>query len=71
MDIISVDLPGNFIKLKEMKNPPDLMDEDFPKGWTNFYRSDDWCATAFFYLDKPGNNLPSIVSVDERVENLN
>ncbi|RYF48615.1 MAG: DUF2961 domain-containing protein, partial [Cytophagaceae bacterium] len=25
-----------------------------PKGYVNFYRSDDVSATAYFYLDKPG-----------------
>jgi hypothetical protein len=32
----------------------------FPMGWTNYYRSDDVSATAYFYLDKPWNNLPVI-----------
>ena len=40
------------------------------KGWTNFYRSDDVSATAYFYLDKPSNNLPSIQPVDIRTKNL-
>lgn len=33
-----------------------------PKGWTNFYRSDDVSATAYFYLNTPSNNLPAIQS---------
>lgn len=70
MDIISVDLPGHFYKLKEMKNPPQLMDNDFPNGWTNFYRSDDWCATAYFYLSTPDDNLPPIASVEQRTKDL-
>jgi len=40
------------------------------KGWTNFYRSDDVSATAYFYLDKPSSNLPDIQSVDIRTKNL-
>lgn len=40
------------------------------KGWTNFYRSDDVSATAYFYLDKPSSNLPSIQPVDIRTKNL-
>lgn len=71
MDIVSVDMPGHFYQLKEMKNPPQLMDNDFPTGWTNFYRSDDWCATAFFYLNSPTDNLPSVSSVANRIKNLN
>lgn len=34
--------------------------------WLNFYRSDDYAATAYFYLDRPTNDLPSLVSVGER-----
>lgn len=70
IDIVSVDLPGHFYKLKEMKNSPKLMDADFPNGWTNFYRSDDWCATAYFYLNTPEDNLPPIGSVEERTKDL-
>lgn len=50
---ISVDQQNQFIKLLELENKPKLLDENFPKGWTNFYRSDVWCATAYFYLDRP------------------
>ena len=31
-----------------------------PIGSTNFYRSDDWSSTAYFYLNKPVNELPLI-----------
>lgn len=40
------------------------------KGWTNFYRSDDVSATAYFYLDKPLSDLPDIQMVDIRTKNL-
>lgn len=53
---ISVDQQKQFIKLLEMKDAPQLMDKDFPEGWTNFYRSDVWCATAYFYLNSPVGN---------------
>lgn len=33
---------------------------DLVDGWTNFYRRDDLSAAAYFYLDKPSNNLPPI-----------
>lgn len=53
----------------DMDNPPKLEDEDFPSGFsTNFYRSDDVSATAYFYLDKPSNNLPVIQPVAERTK---
>ena len=43
---------------------------DFPITSTNFYRSDDVCATAYFYLDKPENDLPEIQPLGERMKNL-
>ncbi|MEN8230295.1 MAG: glycoside hydrolase family 172 protein [Bacteroidota bacterium] len=44
---------------------PDLID-----GWTNFYRSDDVSATAYFYLDKPESNLPELADVKLRTANM-
>lgn len=35
-----------------------------------FERQDDWCATAYFYLDKPSSNLPSIMPYECRVVGL-
>lgn len=35
-----------------------------------FERQDDWCATAYFYLDRPTNELPALVPFTERVANL-
>ena len=46
--------------LYEQGQPVDLSGTDIPEGWTNYYRSDDLSATAYFYLDKPENNLPEI-----------
>ena len=43
---------------------------DFPITSTNYYRSDDVCATAYFYLDKPENNLPELPPVDVRLKYL-
>ncbi|WP_332243877.1 glycoside hydrolase family 172 protein [Flavivirga spongiicola] len=55
----------------DMENPPALESDDFPDGVsTNFYRSDDVSATAYFYLDKPSSNLPTLPSVDLRVKHI-
>ncbi len=55
----------------DMENPPKIEDEDFPDGVsTNFYRSDDVSATAYFYLDKPENKLPAIQPVEERIKGM-
>ncbi|MBN1291693.1 MAG: DUF2961 domain-containing protein [Candidatus Latescibacteria bacterium] len=47
-----------------------LDDASLPDGWTNFYRRDDWSATAFFYLDSPENGLPKIATVKDRIAGL-
>jgi hypothetical protein len=44
----------------------DLTDPTLPDGWTNFYRSDDVAAVAYFYLDRPGRVLPSIAAARDR-----
>ena len=55
----------------DMENPPKIEDDDFPNGVsTNFYRSDDVSATAYFYLDKPYNNLPTIQNAEDRIKNM-
>lgn len=41
-----------------------------PGGWTNFYRSDDVSATAYFYLDSPSDPLPPLQPVQVRIANL-
>ena len=43
---------------------------DFPTGPTNYYRSDDVCATAYFYLDKPESNLPELPNLELRMKDL-
>lgn len=40
------------------------------KDITLFERTDDWSATAYFYLDSPTNDLPPIDSFEKRVANL-
>jgi hypothetical protein len=39
-------------------------------GWTNFYRTDDYSSTAYFYLDRPENNLPPLAALPLRIFNL-
>jgi len=51
-----------------LDNPIALTDSKFPKGWINFYRIDDYSATAYFYLDKPVSNLKALAPVEERVK---
>ncbi|MCT4587644.1 MAG: DUF2961 domain-containing protein [Carboxylicivirga sp.] len=47
-----------------------FMSEEFPAGGAKYYRRDDVCATAYFYLDKPTNNLPELPPLDLRLVKL-
>lgn len=47
-----------------------VTDSGLPNGWTNFYRSDDVSAVAFFYLDKPVSGLPALAPAAERLAAL-
>jgi len=70
LQAISVDRNEGFIRLLDMEKPPLLPDKDFPEGWINFYRIDDYSAVSYFYFDKPSNNLPSLPSVSERIKSV-
>lgn len=67
---VTIDPNGEFVKLLEKGNFTDLNDPQLPTGWTNFYRSDDVSATAYFYLDKPTNDLPYLQPVEIRTASL-
>ena len=49
-----------------LDNPKNIFDDDFPNGWVNFYRMDDYSATAYFYLDKPASELSELPSAEYR-----
>ena len=60
-EIVSVDKNAKgFIKLYE-QNPPIALEDDIIEmdSWCNFYREDDFCATAYYYLDNPAGVLPA------------
>jgi len=67
---VSVAKNDGFLRLFEMQNPPSLNDNNFPVGWVNFYRIDDYSSVSYFYIDKPANNLPALPTVSERVKNV-
>jgi hypothetical protein len=54
----------NFQQLLTSGKP--LSDPSLPDGHTNYYRSDDVAAVAYFYLDRPENGLPPIAASAER-----
>ena len=68
---VSVDVgnrSGGFASLLTSGKP--LTDPSLPDGWTNFYRSDDVAAVAYFYLDRPRGVLPAIAPAAERMAGL-
>lgn len=67
---VSIHNDKGFHKLFEAGEETDLNGADLPDGWTNFYRQDDVSATAYFYLDRPSNELPPLPPVAERIANL-
>ena len=67
---VSVAKSDGFLRLFEMENAPSLADNNFPEGWVNFYRIDDYSSVSYFYLDKPSNNLPGLTAVNERIKNV-
>ncbi len=66
---VTVQNPEVFIRLLD-RDKPDLRDPDLPEGWTNYYRSDDVSATAYFYLDRPESNLPALAAPATRMAAL-
>ncbi len=56
--------------LATRKQPIDLQDPALPAGWCNFWRQDDWSATAYFYLDSPEGQLPALPAASFRAAGL-
>ena len=67
---VSIDGPGGFVRLLDMPNAPSITDDNFPGGWVNFYRVDDYASVSYFYLDKASSSLPSLPSVEVRTQNV-
>ncbi|RRQ46033.1 glycoside hydrolase family 172 protein [Chryseobacterium sp. SC28] len=65
LKIITVGGPMGFFRLLEQ--PIDIKSKDFPDGWINFYRTDDYSATSYFYLDSPVHKLENLPPVSERI----
>ncbi len=60
----------HFTRLLEMPHPPALANPAFPAGWVLYRRSDDWCATAYFYLNSPMDDLAPLQPLAERLAHL-
>ena len=55
-----------YLCLLDIDSLPDVASKD----GAYFYRSDDVSATAYFYLDKPENDLPPLPDVDIRIKGM-
>ncbi|MDT0678021.1 glycoside hydrolase family 172 protein [Autumnicola musiva] len=67
---VTIDAEKKLYQLLGEDSNININDVDAPKGWTNFYREDDVSATAYFYLNKPVSDLPSLQPVETRVQGL-
>jgi hypothetical protein len=61
--------PSIYLLLDRTDLPP-FSDPKHPSGGVNFYRRDDVSATAYFYLDRPENNLPPLAPAEIRINGL-
>lgn len=67
---VDVQVAADFHRLLE-RPKIELDSPEFPRGWVNFYRRDDWCATAWFYLDSPEGQHPTLQPMNIRLHDLN
>lgn len=67
---VTADGPGGFVRLLDMPHPPKLTDENFPDGWINFFRTDDYASVSYFYLDRPSSELPALAALATRIAGL-
>lgn len=63
---VTIQNQQSFIGLMDSVPPVNLKTDPLIHGWTNFYRSDDWSSTAYFYLDNPVNQLPDLAKTKIR-----
>ena len=58
---------GPFVRLMDRGAPLSAVPED---GWCNFWRQDDWSATAYFYHESPAGLLPALPPAAFRTQGL-
>lgn len=70
LELVSIHAADQFTPLLEGEPATFLGDSSREAGFANFYRQDDWCSTAYFYLNHAHNDLPELADVRERVLSL-
>ncbi|HEY0259433.1 MAG TPA: glycoside hydrolase family 172 protein [Lacisediminihabitans sp.] len=54
LEPITIDVEGEgLIRLLDGSSRATVADPRYARAWTNFFRSDDYSATVWFYLDRP------------------
>lgn len=67
---VTIDAGGKLHQIYKKGHIVKLDSAGLPEGWTNFYRSDDFSATAYFYLSTPASNLPALQNAEYRSSRL-
>jgi len=67
---VTIDTGGKLIQLYKKGQIVKLDSVGLPDGWTNFYRSDDVSATAYYYNESPAGTSQPLQDVSYRVSNL-
>jgi hypothetical protein len=63
---VTIHAAPTLVRIFSKDSVVNLKNNNLIEGWTNFYRRDDLSAAAYFYLDKPVNNLPDLQPVSIR-----
>jgi len=67
---VTVSTAKGMVNLLEMSGPPQISDPEFPVGWTNFHRHDNYTVTAYFYLDLPTDDLAPLAPLEVRLRGV-
>ena len=67
---VTIDVAGKLIPLYKKGQVVKLDSVGLPDGWTNFYRSDDVSATAYFYCDRSSHGSMQLQDVRYRTSRL-
>ena len=65
--IVTADQNGVCVHLYEQDF---ILDHNSTNCWYNYYHEMDYTSTAYFYLDKPSSDLPSLPSLAQRIDGL-
>ena len=67
---VTIDIGGKLVQLYKKGHIVKLDSAGLPDGWTNFYRSDDVSATAYYYHESPAGNDHPLQDVSYRAAKL-